>query len=150
MDYRKILSNMGRPRIWDNPEEMNEAIAEYFESCLPQPLINKKTDEPYLDKYGKVIMVDGDKLTITGLALALGFNSRQSIYDAIKRNDEFSYIIKNALTIVENGYEKLVQGNSPTGAIFVLKNMKWKDKTEVEASGGQELKIVREIVKHDK
>ena len=140
---------MGRPRNYTDTAVMIKDIEEYFESCLPQPLLNPKTDKPYLDKNNNVIMHQGDKLTITGLALALGFNSRQGLYDSIARNDDFSVIIKNAMTYVENGYEKLVQGNSPTGAIFVLKNMKWKDKTEVEASGGQELKIVREIVKHD-
>jgi hypothetical protein len=147
MDYRKIMSNAGKPRIWGDIEEMRSAISDYFEDCLPQPLINKNTDEPYMDKKGKVIMVEGDKLTITGLALSLGYADRQSIYDGIKRKDEYSCLIKNAMTIVENGYEKLVQGSTPTGAIFVLKNMKWRDKTEVEASGDNTLTIRREVIK---
>ena len=38
--------------------------------------------------------------------------------------------------MVECEYEKRLAGQSPTGAIFALKNMGWKDKSEVEQSGG--------------
>ena len=147
MDIKKIFSNGGRPRIWTDPDEMREAIEEYFQECTTaMPLIHNG-EIVKNDRTGEIEYMPLDKLTITGLALALGYNDRSSIYDGINRNDEFSHIIKRALVIVENGYEKLVQGKNPTGAIFVLKNMKWKDKQEVETSGGQELKIVREVTK---
>ena len=41
---------------------------------------------------------------------------------------------------IENGYEKRLFENNPTGSIFALKNMGWKDKTETEHSG--ELKVI--------
>ena len=34
--------------------------------------------------------------------------------------------------MVESEYESMLESKSVTGAIFALKNMKWKDKTEVE------------------
>lgn len=103
----------GRPLTYDSPEDLQKAITEYFEQVAEAKGI----------------------ITVTGLALHLGFDSRQSIYD-YKERDEFSYIIKRALLMVENAYEMRVCGNNPTGPIFVLKNMGWKDKSEVEQSGG--------------
>ena len=99
----------GRPPIFETPEQLETAIDAY--------IADESTDR-----------------TVTGLAIYLGFESRQSMYDYEKK-PEFSYLIKKALLIVENGYEKKVGGTTPTGAIFVLKNMGWKDKTEQEISG---------------
>lgn len=90
----------GRPRTYDNPEEMQAVIDTFFES--------------------------GEKKTVTGLAFWLGFESRQSIYD-YKENGDFSYIIKRALLKVEINYEELLQGQAVAGSIFALKNMGWQD-----------------------
>lgn len=75
-----------------------------------------------------------DKLTITGLALHLGFCDRQSLYD-YEEKEEFSCIIKKARLKVENGYEFNLHGNAPTGSIFALKNMGWKDMQGHEHTG---------------
>jgi hypothetical protein len=101
---------VGRPPLFDNPEQLQQAVDRYLEET-------KKTE-----------------LTITGLALYLGFESRQSFYD-YEEKSEFSYIIKRARLHIENGYELKLNSNACTGAIFALKNMGWKDKTEVENSG---------------
>lgn len=103
----------GQPPIFDNPDDLQNKIDEYFESC------KGTKDNP------------GQFLTITGLALYVGFESRQSFYDYEKR-PEFSYIIKRARLQVENGYEQRLFGNNPTGPIFALKNMGWADKQEIE------------------
>jgi hypothetical protein len=102
---------MGRPRIYNTAEELEAEVEKYFG-------ITEQSD-----------------VTITGLALHLGFESRQSIYD-YEKNGEFSYIIKRAKLRVELAYEWRLNSNSCTGAIFALKNMGWKDKQEVEQSGG--------------
>ena len=74
---------------------------------------------------------DQSKWTITGLALHLGFCDRQSLYDYQKK-EEFSGIVKYCRTMVEMGYEMKLSGASVTGAIFALKNMGWKDKSEMD------------------
>lgn len=74
------------------------------------------------------------RLTITGLAMWLGFCDRQSLYDYEKK-PEFTCIIKEARLAVENDYEISLRSPSVTGAIFALKNMGWKDKTETELTG---------------
>lgn len=94
----------GRPPHFDDPGKLQAEIEEYFAQ-------------------------DGKK-TITGLAYHLGFESRQSFYDYEDRPG-FSYIIKRARLKVENGYEEMLQGTTPTGSIFALKNMGWKDRTEI-------------------
>ena len=99
----------GRPRLYDSEEEMQNEINKYFYDCTAN-------DEP---------------LTITGLALHLGFESRQSILD-YEKNDKFSCTIKRARMRIENSYEKMLQNNSPTGAIFALKNFGWKDRQELD------------------
>ena len=95
---------MARPRKYDNEQELEAQVDEYLKLYK-------------------------DSLTITGLALALGFESRQSIYD-YEKHGEFSYIIKKARLHVENRYENELLGDRPTGSIFALKNMGWSDKIE--------------------
>lgn len=103
------MSNIiGRPAVFTNPGDLQASVEEYFAQ-------------------------DGKK-TITGLAYHLGFESRQSFYDYEEKAD-FSYIIKRARLKIETGYEENLQGTAPTGSIFALKNMGWKDKNEVEHSG---------------
>lgn len=103
----------GRPRHYETPEELQAAVDGYFTHI-------EEKKEP---------------ATVTGLALHIGFESRQSIYD-YEEDGQFSYIIKNARLRVECEYEKrLSASQSPTGAIFALKNMGWKDKTEQEIHG---------------
>lgn len=103
----------GRPPIFETPEAMQKAIDEYFHpEWSEQPI---------------------KKVTISGLAYHLGFESRQSFYDYEER-EEFSYIVKRARIRVEMNYEERLAENSCTGAIFALKNMGWKDKTEVDAT----------------
>lgn len=73
--------------------------------------------------------------TVAGLALWLGFEDRQSIYD-YKERPAFSCTIKRAITRIEEYAElQLLSGEgSATGAIFWLKNHGWKDKTEVDTN----------------
>lgn len=72
-----------------------------------------------------------EKPAVTGLALFLGFESRQSMYD-YKERKEFSYIIKRAILLIENSYEKGLWNEKCTGVIFALKNMGWVDKKEID------------------
>lgn len=113
--------NIGRPAKYTSPEELQAAIDNYFQST--------------------------DLLTVTGLAMALGFCDRQSLFDYEKR-PEFSCIIKAARLTVENCYEAALYGRNCAGPIFALKQMGWKDKVEQEitGSGGAALQI---IIKQD-
>lgn len=99
----------GKPPFYSDPIKLQEACDNYFAKC-------DEDDEP---------------LTMTGLALALGFSTRKSLLDYSEKI-EFVNIIKKAHLKVECGYEKRLSAGQPTGAIFALKNMDWHDKTEVD------------------
>lgn len=93
----------GRPLAYDSPEKLLEAVTAYFEQ--------------------------NTRVTLAGLALALGID-RSTLYNYAER-DEFFHIIKKARETVEAKYEeRLVWDNAPTGTIFALKNMGWKDRNE--------------------
>lgn len=103
--------NGGRPPKFDDPDKIWNKANEYFEMIQ--------------DSKGKV------KATVSGLAFYLGFESRQSMYDYENRQ-EFSYIIKRLRLFVEYCYESQLYTFNSVGAIFALKNMGWKDKTETD------------------
>lgn len=115
------LGNTGRPRKYKKPEDLEKKCSEYFNHCIE----------------------NHEKATITGLTLFVGFSSRASWDDYKKRSKSFSYIVKRAKLTVEWSYEQ----SGTTFDMFCLKNMGWKDKTEVDHSnnGGsfeEKVKIV--------
>ena len=119
------MSNKGgRPAKYNNKEELQNKIDNYFNQC-------KAENRPY---------------TVTGLALALDLDRKALIN--YSKNEEFSNTIKKAKAIVENYLEEHLisgQGNS-SGIIFNLKNnYGWKDKQEninIETNYEQYLKKV--------
>ena len=99
---------MARPPKYQTAAELQKKIDEYFDTLyITTPV------------------------TITGLCLFLGFESRQAFYH-LENNDKFSYTIKRARTRIENHYEQLLQGNSVAGPIFALKNLGWSDRQEID------------------
>lgn len=105
----------GRPPKWEDPEKFEAAVDAYF--------ANPETIH-----------------TWTGLAIHLGFESRQSLQD-YKEKEGFTYPIKKALLLIEKTYEeRMMMLKNPSGPIFALKNFGWKDKQEIdqktEHSGG--------------
>lgn len=75
----------------------------------------------------------------TGLALHLGFSSRDSLNDYGKKPG-FSDSVKKALLRIESKYEKAAfTARNAAGPIFALKNFGWKDKTEIDQTVKQEV-----------
>jgi len=102
----------GRPRKFKTVAEMSDAIDAYFDETA------------------------FDKITITGLALHLGFTSRADLINYEGYSDEFHYTIKTAKLFVENAYEQDLRSKGGSGPIFALKNFDWKDKHDVKHEGG--------------
>jgi hypothetical protein len=115
----------GRPPMFDTVEAMQNKIEAYFEFCVTEKI----------------------NITITGLALYLGFCDKQSLYDYEKKED-FSCLIKRARTTVENAYEQRLYSMTFGGAIFALKNMGWFDKIEQEVNQTV-TNVTVEVVKKD-
>lgn len=102
----------GRPRKIESPERMDELVSEYESKCF----------------------ADEKAVTLTGLIRHLGLSSRQSL-DEYSKYEGFSDSVKRAKLLVEQSYEERLSGNAPTGAIFALKNMGWRDKQDHEVTG---------------
>ncbi len=118
----------GRPAMFQTPQQMQEAIDAYFESCKPTFLTVK--GKTILDKTGTPV-IDYNPPTVSGLALFLGFESRQSMYDYTKR-EGFSYIVTRARTRIEADREKdICSGRNVEGSKFHLANMSgWRAEQE--------------------
>jgi len=65
--------------------------------------------------------------TLSGLALHLGFNSRQE-FERYEQTGEFAALIKRGRLRIEAEYEKKLHMQSPSGAIFALKNLGWNER----------------------
>jgi len=113
----------GQPSYFNSPEEMQASIEEYFKEPPKKKTFVKDMGE-----------IEIPFVSMSGLALHLGFCSRQSLYDYEKR-PEYSYTIKKARTLIENEYEFQLQKGNTTGAIFALKQFGWTDKIDQKLTG---------------
>lgn len=128
------MANIGRPPMYKNKEEIQEKIDAYFEECKGK-ILTDNDGNIITDKYGEAVYIDKKPLTITGLALALGFNSRQSLLN-YQGKEEFVDTITRAKAKVEQyAEERLFDKNGANGAKFSLANNfeGWKEKQEIEA-----------------
>lgn len=137
MSFRKREDgkfDTGRPQKYSSETELQDKIDEYFETQCKTIPITDESGHPLMTNKGFPV-VELNPPTIAGLSLYLGFASRQSMYDYLKRNDGFSYIIKKAITRIEEYAEKQLTSGSATGAIFWLKNHGWCDTVKQELTG---------------
>lgn len=121
----------GRPRMCATASELQERVDEYFRKNRARP-------------------------TISGLALFLGYLDRQSIYNILEQKDEYSYIIRAAISKIEAKVEALLFRAAPTqGVMFWLRchsNAKdkmgmWKDTSKVDVtSGGDKIQTSNVLV----
>lgn len=128
------MAQVGRPPKYKTKEEIQEKIDAYFEECKGEVL--KDADgNPMIDKRGNAIVVGARPLTITGLALSLGFNSRQALLN-YQGKKEFNDTILRAKAQVERyAEERLFDKDGANGAKFSLTNNfdGWKEKKEIDA-----------------
>lgn len=97
----------GRPRKFKTQESLANAVADYFNN-------NPRSE-----------------WRITGLAVELDVD-RKSLYNWINEKRDFFHIIKRACRMIEDKYASNCEKRGNAGDIFILKNMGWKDKQEVD------------------
>lgn len=129
----KTNNAVGRPPKYKNKEQIEELIEQYFKSCEGE-ILKDRDGEPIFNKYGQPVIVNQRPPTVTGLALALGFSSRQALlnYQAKK---EFNDTITRAKSRIEQyAEERLFDRDGSNGAKFSLSNnfKGWSEKQEVE------------------
>ena len=136
------MADIGRPLMYKTKEEMQAKIDAYFEECKGV-ILTDNDGNAVTDKYGRPIYIDEKPLTITGLALALGFNSRQALLN-YQGKEEFNDTILRAKARVEQyAEERLFDKDGANGAKFSLANnfKGWKDKIEAEVSTDMNINI---------
>lgn len=143
-------NKIGRPPFYNTAEEIQEKIDAYFEECKGEVLYDSDGN-PMVDKYGNVIRVGVRPLTITGLALALGFTSRRALLN-YQGKDEFVHTITRAKAQVERyAEERLFDKDGANGAKFSLANNfdGWREKKEIEADVKSAVTINIDLVDDD-
>lgn len=98
-----------------------KVAGEFHYEHIPAP---KKPEETIRQK---VWDRESEPATITGLALHLGFDSLGDL-ESYEKAGEFAPVVKRGRLRVESEYEKKLHQQSPTGAIFALKNLGWTDR----------------------
>jgi hypothetical protein len=93
-------------------------IEQYFKQSADEPTSKGKSSEPP---------------TIAGLALFLGFNSKED-FDHYENKGKLASLIKRARFRVMAYYENRLHFPAPTGAMFALKSMGWNEKSKTVKS----------------
>lgn len=119
---KKGVIKLGRPRIYETPEEMIEVIEDYLSTT------------------------QRDKWLITGLCIHLGL-VRDTLIEYGK-NPIFSDTVKRAKMMIESSYEEDLKSHGRTGTIFALKNFDWKDKSEIDANHSGEIGVTMKIINY--
>lgn len=139
-------NKVGRPPMYKTVEEIQAKIDAYFKSC-EGTVYTDDEGTPVLDKFGRPVIVGERPLTITGLALALGFTSRQALLN-YQAKEEFVDTITRAKAKVEQyAEERLYDKDGANGAKFSLANNfeGWKEKQQIEAEVNSEVNICIEL-----
>ena len=131
----------GRPKAYDSPEVMQELIDRYFEECKGT-LLTDEEGKPLFNKYYEPIYINVTPPSIAGLALALGFTSRQSLLN-YQDEEKFMDVIKRAKLRIEiYNNTRLYDKEGVQGAKFNLSvNYGYVEKTATEHSGGLNIKV---------
>lgn len=104
------MANIGRPRVFQNPGELESGLNDYLAHCEES----------------------GEPKTITGLCLFLGLSSRSALNDYADR-EGFGDVVARCKLSIEHAYECRLHGDGATaGAVFALKNFGWSDRREVD------------------
>ena len=120
----------GRPPKFKTKEEIQDKIDEYFLAC---------EGVPYLDEEGRPLRTDRGEIlyqkapkppTVTGLALALGFFSRQALINYQAKKEFRDTITRAKLICEEYAERRLFDRDGVNGAKFsLINNFKgWSDK----------------------
>jgi hypothetical protein len=138
------IIKMNMPAFF-SADELARRVDAYFsytegEYHLENKAGKESKDEEVATK--KVWDRDPEPATYTGLALFLGFKSRQE-FDNYEEHGAFASILNRGRLRVEAGYEKKLHHQSPAGAIFALKSMGWNEKPENKTTGSEVVRTLK-------
>lgn len=141
------MAKMGKPPKYVTAEQMQAVIDRYFEDCKGEPIIGDD-GFPILDKFGQPFIIHQRPPTVTGLALALGFTSRQALLNYQAKKEFVDTVTRAKARIEAYAEERLFDRDGQRGAEFSLRyNFRWvngekKDDSKESVCGVAELPAV--------
>lgn len=121
---------LGVPPRYKTVEEMQKKIDAYFTTCEGTPFLDEN-GEPMRNKNGHVIYDDRHPPTVTGLALALGFTSRQALLNYQNKPAFVDTVTRAKARCEQYAEERLYDKDGSSGAQFSLRaNFGWNDKPQ--------------------
>ncbi len=147
-----IITGKTNKLKYQTAEEMSEAIEKYFKDCEGRPLTDENGDIVY-SKNGNPVIVGTHPPTVTGLALWLGFKTRQSLLNYQARSKAFDDILTVAKSRCEEYAEsRLYDRDGVNGAKFSLMNnfKGWKNNpSEDDSEAIEKLDRVLEKIREE-
>lgn len=143
--------NVGMTPMYTSVEEIESKIEQYFEDCKGYPLTDKKGKQVF-NKFGSPIFIDVHPPTITGLALALGFTSRQALLNYQAKPKFVDTITRAKARVEQYAEERLFDRDGSNGAQFSLRNnfKGWDADKKNDNSGDGKITIVNNIPRPEK
>ena len=136
----------GKPPKYKNKEEIQEKIEQYFEDCKGE-LLRDADGNPMFDKWKNPIMINQKPPTITGLALALGFTSRQALLNYQAKKEFVDTITRAKSRVEEYAESRLFDRDGSNGAQFSLRN-NFKGWNGEQEKSQDEMKKLDEIIRN--
>ena len=132
MSNNEVIANLGgRPPLYETPEQMQIVIDDYFKQCDGQVLKDDDGNTVF-DKYGKPVFIGMKAYTVTGLALALGFTSRQALLNYQHKKAFVDTVTRAKMRCQEYAENRLYDKEGSNGAKFSLSNnFGWAEKSEI-------------------
>ena len=147
-----IITGKTNKLKYQTAKEMSEAIEKYFKDCEGHPLTDENGDIVY-SKNGNPVIVGTHPPTVTGLALWLGFKTRQSLLNYQARSKAFDDILTVAKSRCEEYAEsRLYDRDGVNGAKFSLMNnfKGWKNNpSEDDSEAIEKLDRVLEKIREE-
>ena len=128
-------NKVGSPPMYKTPEEMQKVIDKYFDDC-DGAYITDNEGNLMTDKLGHPVKTKPRPYTITGLALALGFTSRQALLNYEGKSEFVDTVRKAKARVEQYAEERLFDRDGANGAKFNLSNnfKGWSEKQQIDSN----------------
>lgn len=145
MAYPTKNRAFGSTPRYKEPEEMQVKIDEYFEECKGT-LLRDHNGDPILNRWGDPVFLDKRPPTITGLALALGFKTRQALMKYQAKKAFTDTVLKAKSRVELYNEEQLYTRDGAKGAMFNLQRnfAGWKEE-KTDEDKGPAVSIINDI-----
>lgn len=122
----------GIPKTEEDAEFAESAVKAYFDSCEPEYWLDKD-GEPLLDVKKRPIIKRWNRPTIAGLAMAVGYVTRESFMQATLADSPYARVLMRARFKIEQEHEENLYNAHSGGSEFALKNIAgWTDRQEIK------------------